>query len=151
MRLEIYGANSLNFVEFNTTGDNITYMRCDKDSMYMDTELFNIFSECFENSNNLYDYFGPTKYNSRNIIVLLNELREFKVKISQIKTLDEFLDFTGSKFLGSSFVMELEKQDKNWSLNWELYCKKMQDTNDQLIKLVSDCIEKEKILWLVGY
>jgi hypothetical protein len=151
MRLEIYGANNLNFVEFNTTGDNITYMRCDKDSLYMDTELFNIFSECFERSNNLYDYFGPTKYNSRNIIVLLNELNDFKNKITQIKGLEEFLDFTGSKFLGSNFVIEIEKQDKNWDLNWSLYCKKLIDTNSQLIELISGCIEKEKILWLIGY
>jgi hypothetical protein len=151
MRLEIYGANSLNFVEFNTTGDNIAYVRCDKDSMYMDTELFNIFSECFENSNNLYDYFGPTKYNSRNIIVLLNELKEFNQKIEQISTLNEFLDFTGSKFLGSNFVIEIEKQDKSWNLNWEIYKRKLQEVNRQLVELINSCIETDKILWFIGY
>jgi hypothetical protein len=151
MRLDIYGANSLNFVEFNTTGDNIAYVRCDKDSSFMDTELFNIFSECFEKSNNLYDYFGPTKFNSRNIVILLNGLKEFKHKIEQMTSLDEFLDFTGSKFLGSNLVIEIEKTDKSWRLNWELYSKKLLDVNNQLIELVSDCIEKEKILWLIGY
>ena len=76
MRLEIYGATNLNFVEFNITGDGESIQRCDKDSLYMDSELFSLFSECFENSNNLYDYFGPTKYNARNIIVQLNALKK---------------------------------------------------------------------------
>jgi hypothetical protein len=151
MRMEMYGANNLNFVEFNTTGDNITYVPCDKDSLYMDTELFNLFSECFEKSNNIYDYFEPTKYNSRHIVVLLNELMAFRKIIESIDSLENLVDFTGSRFLGASFVIELEKMDKNWRLNWELYKKKLQDINQQLIDIVNGCIEEEKILWLIGY
>jgi hypothetical protein len=117
----------------------------------MDTELFNIYSECFEKSNNLYDYFGPTKYNSRNIIILLNELEQFKQQIEEIDHLNSFLDFAGSKFLGSSFVIEIEKEDKNWSLNWEVYRRKLYDANLQLIEIVNNCIRQDKILWLIGY
>lgn len=151
MRFEIYGANNLNFVEFNITGDNLIYNRCDKDSAYMDTELFNLFSECFENSSPVYDYFGPTKYNSRNQIVLLNSLKNYGEQISQIDTIDSFLDFTGSRFLGANYVIELEKIDMNWRLNWELHKKKLLDINQQLIDMVNRCVEEEKILWLIGY
>jgi len=118
MRLEIYGATNLNFVEFNITGDGESIQRCDKDSLYMDSDLFSLFSECFENSNNLYDYFGPTKYNARNIIVLLNALKDNIDRIERVNSFDNFVDFAGSKFLGSGFVMEIEKIDKNWRLNW---------------------------------
>jgi hypothetical protein len=151
MRFEIYGANNLNFVEFNTTGDNTSYVRCDEDSVYMDTDLFNLFSECFEKSNQVYDYFGPTKYNSRNIIVLLNSLKQYVEDISKIDTLESFIDFTGSRFLGSNFVIELEKIDKSWRLNWDLHKKKLSEINQHLIDLVNHCIEEEKILWLIGY
>ena len=151
MRLEIYGATNLNFVEFNITGDGESIQRCDKDSLYMDSELFSLFSECFENSNNLYDYFGPTKYNARNIIVLLNALKDNIDRIERVNSFDNFVDFAGSKFLGSGFVMEIEKIDKNWRLNWEQYKQKLIGINKQLIKLIERCIEEERTLWLIGY
>jgi hypothetical protein len=151
MKLEIYGVNNLNFVEFNITGNIEAFQRCDKDSFFMDTELFNLFSECFENSNNLYDYFGPTRFNARNIIVLLNELTANFKKIEQIDGYEAFIDFTGNKFLGTSFVLELEKTDKNWGLNWEQYKKRLISVNQQLIDIINRCIESERILWLIGY
>ena len=151
MRLEIYGANKLNFAEFNISGDGETIQRCDKDSLYMDAELFNLFSECFESSNNLYDYFGPTKYNARHIIVLLNSLKANVDKITKIDSFEGFVDFAGSKFLGSGFVMEIEKIDKNWQLNWQQYKQKLISINQQLINLINRCVEEERILWLIGY
>lgn len=151
MRLEIYGANNLNFVEFNITGDMEAFQRCDKDSYFMDTELFNLFSDCFERSNNLYDYFGPTRYNARNIVILLNELSAHLRKIDNIDSYENFIDFAGDKFLGSNFIVEIEKIDKNWRANWQLYKAKLKDINQQLIDVVNQCIENERVLWLVGY
>jgi hypothetical protein len=151
MRFEIYGANNLNFIEFNTSGDSNSYIKCDKESLFMDTDLFNLFSECFEKSNNLYDYFGPTKYNSRNFVVLLNELKNFLNKIEKINSIENFIDFSGSKFLGSNFVIEIEKNDKSWRLNWEFYKEKLKSINLQLINLVNKCIDKDNNLWLIGY
>jgi hypothetical protein len=151
MQLEIYGANDLNFVEFNITGDAEAFQRCDKDSLYMDTELFNLFSDCFEQSNNLFDYFGPTKYTIRNIVVLLNELTANIKNIEKIDNYESFIDFAGSRFLGAGFVLELEKLDKNWRLNWEQYKAKLFEVNQQLINLINRCINEERILWLIGY
>jgi hypothetical protein len=151
MRLEIYGANNLNFVEFNITGDLDALQRCDKDSLYMDTELFNLFTDCFEKSNNLYDYFGPTKYNTRNIVVLLNNLEANISKIGRIDSYEGIVDFVGSKFLGANFVIELEKIDKNWGSNWGEYKSKLLEVNQSLIDLINRCMEEERILWVVGY
>jgi hypothetical protein len=151
MRLEIYGANNLNFVEFNMTGDFDTLQRCNKDSLYMDTELFNLFSDCFEQSNNLYDYFGPTKYNTRNVVILLNSLQANIDKIKRIDSYEHFVDFAGSKFLGANFIIELEKIDVNWRLNWNEYKIKLIDINQELIDLINRCMEDERILWLIGY
>ncbi len=151
MRLEIYGVNNLNFVELNITGDADSFRQCDKDSKYIDTEVYNLFSECFEKSSNLYDYFGPTKFNSRNIVILLNELNKHLEKINKIDSFENFIDFTGDKFLGSNFVIELEKYDKNWRLNWELYQGKLVIINQQLIELINSCISEDRTLWLIGY
>lgn len=151
MRFELYGANELNFVEFNITGNPDLFKQCDKDSFYMDSEIFNLFSECFEHSNNLYDYFGPTKYTTRNIVVLLNELQTAYSTIGKIKSYNQFLNYASDKFMGSNFVLELEKFDKNWRLNWEQYCSKLLEVDQQLINLIKRCMNEDKTLWIIGY
>lgn len=151
MRLELYGKGNLNFVEFNITGDNDAYKRCDDESLYMDTEVFNLFTHCFERSYKLFDYFGPTRYNSRNIIPLLNELKSNLEKIKEIDSLDFFIDFIGNSFLGTNLIYEIEKYDKNWSLNWEQYSLKLAEINKGLIQMVTKCIEDSRTLWVIGY
>ncbi len=151
MRLEIYGKANLNFVEFNITGDNEDYKPCDDESLYMDTEVFNLFTHCFEKSDKLFDYFGPTRYNVRNIIPLLNELNNNLEKLKAINSLDFFIDFIGSSFLGTNFIYEIEKHDKSWSLNWEQYCRKLASINSGLISVVTKCIEQSRTFWVIGY
>jgi hypothetical protein len=48
-------------------------------------------------------------------------------------------------------VIELEKIDKSWQLNWDLHKRKLMEINQHLIDLVNRCVEEEKILWLIGY
>ena len=43
MRLELYDSKELNFVELNITGGNDSYIRCDKESKYIDSIVFNLF------------------------------------------------------------------------------------------------------------
>jgi len=84
MRLEIYDSKDLNFVELNITGGNDTLIRCDKESKFIDSVVFNVFTPCFENANKLYEYYGPTKYNARKIIPLRNELITFRDKLKPL-------------------------------------------------------------------
>ena len=56
---------------------------------YLDTDVFNLFLQCFENANELFDYFSGTKYNSRKIIVLRNELLRNLEELQKIKALKE--------------------------------------------------------------
>jgi hypothetical protein len=151
MQFEIYGANNLNFVEFNLTGDHDTLQRCDKDSLYMDTELFDLFSDSFEKGNNLYEYFGPTKYNARNIVVLLNSLKMDFSAIENINLLEAFEHLLETKFSGSGFLAELDKTEPNWRSNWEQYKTKLLGVSQQLIDVVNRCINEERILWVIGY
>ena len=72
MRMEFFGIDGLNFVEFNITGDDINFSRLNDESRYIHSEVFNLFTKCFENSHDLYEYFEPTKFNARKIVVLRN-------------------------------------------------------------------------------
>ncbi len=151
MRLDIYNSKDLNFVELNITGGNDTLIRCDKESKYVDSVVFNIFSPCFENANKLYEYYGPTKYNSRKIIPLRNELIEHRDNMKALKTIEAFENHISSHFLGREFLEELQKSDKDYKSNWESHCSNLIKLNEEIIALAEKCADEEKILWVVGY
>jgi len=151
MRLEIYDSNALNFVELNFTGGNETLVRCDKESKYVDSIVFNIFSPCFENANKLYEYYGPTKYNSRKIIPLRNELIKHRDDLKAISTLPAFEKLISSHFLGAEFLDELKKSDENLVAKWKSHLENLIKINNELIALAEKCAYEERILWVVGY
>jgi hypothetical protein len=151
MQIELYNADLLNFVEFNLTGDNDNYNRCDEESKYIDSSVFYLFQPCFEESNKTFDYFGGTKYNSRKIIVLRNELITNLKKFELLKTSDEFIDLIGNRFMGKNFLLNLETEDSQWQSYWKEYNRKIIGVNKDLIELVEKCAFEERVLWVLGY
>jgi hypothetical protein len=151
MKLEIYDAQALNFVELNYTGGNDTYIRCDKESKYLDSLVFNIFSPCFENANKLYEYYGPTKYNARKIIPLRNELLSYLRQLETINSADDFEESIGSHFLGNEFIESLNSVSPDWQSDWKSYAEKLIAISKEMIRLTEKCADEEKILWVVGY
>ncbi len=150
MRLELFESDRLNFVEFNTTGDTELYLRCDSESKFMDTIAFNLFSECFENANKLYEYFTPTRYTVRNIVVLLNELNIITAKWSVIKTKQDFIDRLLVLYMGRLFLSKLESDDPELN-HWEDVFENLKKITQELTTMVSMCIEEERVLWVIGY
>lgn len=151
MKFEIYDSQSFDFVELNTTGDNDNYIRCDPESKFMDGIIFDIFVPCFENANKLFDFFGSTKYNSRKIIPLRNELIKNLEAFRKVKSIEEFIDIVAPKLLGKDFLEELSKDDRNWRDNWRGYLNKLIEINKSLIELTEKCAGEERILWVIGY
>ncbi len=151
MKIEIFNADELNFVELNITGDNNNYRRCDSESKYLDGTVFNLFTSCFENANKLYDYFSSTKYNSRKIIPLRNELLQDLEEFENIKSKDEFENLISGKLFGREFMDELSKRDKNWLEKWESISSKLKHVIKDIIELTEKCADKERILWVIGY
>lgn len=151
MKLELYDVESLNFVELNITGDNDNFVRCAPDSKFIDSIVFNIFQPCFENSNKLFDYFLSTKYNSRKIIPLRNELIKNLESLEKVKTIEKFITLVSRKFLGKDFLQELVKEVPDWKLKWEVCFDQLKTINKDLISLTELCADQERILWVVGY
>lgn len=151
MRLEIYNSKDLNFVELNVTGGNDTLIRCDKESKFVDSIVFNLFSPCFEIANKLYEYYGPTKYNSRKIIPLRNELIKHRDEMKALDTIEAFEKHISSHFLGREFLEELQKSDADYGLNWKKHCLCLIKLNESIISLAEKCADEERILWVVGY
>ena len=151
MNIELYNSDFLNFVELNFTGDNDEYRRCDPESKYLDTDVFNLFVECFEHANELFDYFLGTKYNSRKIIVLRNELFRNLEELEKISTVKDFIKMAESHFMGKDFLQELDSMALPWHDNWKEYLGKLIAVNRGLIAFTERCADEERILWVVGY
>ncbi len=141
----------IDFVEFNITGTNQMYQRCDNESLYLNAQIFNIFVGCFERSNHLFDILGSTLYDIRKMIPLRNELEVNFNVLRQIDTLNEFKHYVLGIFLGKNLLEELEQADAYWEKRWKFYLRKLMLINKNLIALVDRCLEEEKVLWFIGY
>lgn len=151
MKLELFNADALNFVELNITGDNNNYKRCDSESKYLDSNVFNLFTSCFENANKLYDYFGSTKYNSRKIIPLRNELLQNLEELENINSKDGFNSWISGKLFGREFIEELAKEDKSWPDKWQSVADNLKQVIKDIVELTEKCADEERILWVIGY
>src|SRR6056297_1406121 len=140
LRIELFNADYLNIVELNTTGDNENYIKGDSESQYIQSEVFNLFIKCFEDSNALYEFYGATKYNLRKIVPLKNELIKKLESLKKIETLEEFKEHIDGIFLGNEFMEKLSKSSPGWEEHWNKYLKKLIDVNEKLIKLTDKCI-----------
>jgi len=151
MNIALSDAEYLNFVEFNITGDNDAFHRCDLESSYLDTVVFNLVQNCFENASKTYDYFAGTRYNSRTIIVLRNELAAALESFDGVSSLDEFTGCISSRFMGKDFLLSLEADDHTWQQHWQDYLGRIIQVLKDLIELVEKCAFEERILWVIGY
>ena len=151
MKLQIYTSKELNFVELNYTGGNDTYIRCDKESKYIDSIVFNLFTPCFESANKLYEYYGPTKYNARKIIPLRNELIKHLKALQNLSSAETFIKHISLHFLGKDFIEALGSEFPGWEKDWQSFLTKLIAINKEMIDLTEKCADEEKILWVVGY
>jgi hypothetical protein len=151
MQIELHSANFLNFVELNLTGDNDNYKRCDEESRYLDSPVFNLFQPCFESANATYDYFGGTKYNARKIIVLRNNLLANLQEFESLRDAEAFGALVGSRFMGKEFLASLESDDPAWKDHWKDYNLQIVAVNRELIELAEKCAYDERVLWVIGY
>lgn len=141
----------IDFVEFNITGDTENYNKCDQESLFLNSNVFNIFAVCFERSNHLFEFIGQTMYNSRKIIPLRNALDENLEKLNVIENIDEFKQYVTRIFLGRDLLLDLAQADPLWEQCWKFYLRRLIIINRDLIKLVDKCIDDERVLWVIGY
>lgn len=151
MRLEFFGIERLNFVEFNITGDDLNCKRLSEESRFISSEVFNLFASCFEKSNDLFDYFEPTKFNARKIVVLRNQLLAYLQVLKEITNSKDFVAFIDDIFLGKAFLTEIELIDSSWRENWSLHHSHLVGINEEMINIVDRCIDEARILWIIGY
>ncbi|MGM0597586.1 MAG: hypothetical protein ACQES9_11160 [Myxococcota bacterium] len=117
----------------------------------MQSEVFNLFIKCFENSNCLYEFYGATKYDIRKIVPLKNELNKKMNDLQSINNLEEFKSHIQGIFLGNEFLEKLNFHYKDWEQEWKDYLNKLIKVNEELISIAEKCIDEQRIFWVIGY
>jgi hypothetical protein len=141
----------IDFVEFNITGNSDNYNKCDEESLYLNSNVFNIFAGCFEQSNHLFEFIGQTMYNARKIIPLRNALDKNLERLTLVENIAEFKRYVTGIFLGRDLLMDLAQADPLWEQCWKFYLRRLIVINRDLIQLIDQCVEEERILWVIGY
>jgi hypothetical protein len=151
MKIELLNADCLNFVELNISGNRFIFNKCDPESSFLETDVFNLFSPCFERSNELYDYFTPTMYNVKRLIPLGNELEKHGKLLQELNDHEAFRNFVSGVFLGGNFLSEIEKLNAGWVTDWQFFRDRLLVVNSDLTELVAKCVDEERVLWVLGY
>lgn len=99
----------------------------------------------------MYEYFRGTKYNSRKIIVLLNELKACMKTFETLQNATDFTNLISGRFMGKEFLAQVEEGDSQWTTYWKEYNRKIIGVNIDLIDLVEKCAFEERVLWVIGY
>ena len=152
MRIELLPKDfALDYFEFNITGDNESYNKGDAESRYLDGDVFNLFARSFEASNQLFEFDGQTKYNSKNIIPLRNELYINLESLEKITDLCSFESFVEEAFLGPTFLQKIQKEQPNWKENWKTLLDNLIKVNKDLLRLIDVCLDEDRVLWVIGF
>ncbi|MBQ9470024.1 MAG: hypothetical protein IJU72_03615 [Bacteroidales bacterium] len=142
---------AIDFVELNITGDTVNYNRCDEESLYINSMVFNVFADCFERSNHLFDHMQPTAYNSRHFIALKNELSSNLYKLLDISNMNDFWGFMASQHMGQKMVELLGGDAPEGRKRWRRCLRHLIRDNNYITRLIDRCIEQNLVLWVIPF
>jgi len=151
MKIELFKLDLHNLVEFNVSGSEENYRISSSNSWFLDEQLFYLFQPCFEKSSKMFDYYEPTRYDIRNIVPLLNELKTFHKELEAAQTVEMFTAFIHNQYMGVQFLDLLQKDDQQWKEHWETCHNQLFEVCKKLITLAEQCFNEDKVLWVKGY
>ncbi|HDR89791.1 MAG TPA: hypothetical protein ENN63_09230 [Bacteroidetes bacterium] len=151
MRVDLYKKDLNNVVELQVLEEDLPYHPGMRESFFLDTEVFNLLTHCFETSHSLYDYQEPTRYSARQIVALHHALKKERKVLEEIQEEASFISLIRSRFMGTLFLSALEEQDALWEKKWEFYRHRLAGVVRSLVNLTELCMNTGKTLWVTGY
>ncbi|HDJ33412.1 MAG TPA: hypothetical protein ENF21_04855 [Bacteroidetes bacterium] len=151
MRLELYKKDLNNVVELYILEEDLPCHPGIRESFFLDTEVFNLLTHCFEASHSLYDYQEPTRYSARNIVALHHALMKELNILDEIQDEVSFISLVKSRFMGDLFLSALEEQDALWERKWKFYRDRLAGVVRSLAGLTEECMNNGKTLWVTGH
>lgn len=134
------------YVEFNISGDEDYFHWCESSSFLYES-IFGLFYECFYRVSDSFNYFGPTIFIGEKLKKLELEFEKTAIKLNEIKSLSQLLDYLNMK--NGGFITEMDEECSDWRNNFEDVLNSLRDVNDGLISIIRRCIGEKRVLWVL--
>lgn len=138
------------YVEFNMWGTKGEYSRWHECSTFLEEPVYGLFADFFEEVSHAFNYYGPTLFFRDELTELRILLAENGTRYNDIKTLSQLTDFICASFLGVNFISELDREHYGWRDSFEEIRDKLSAVNKGLLSIIDKCLEKERVLWVLG-
>jgi len=126
-----------------------------EESVFIDETIFHyVFTECFKKTNITFNYFGETKYSRENLLVLVDCLKQNLQTLVAVYTHTDVIKLSehySNPPPNTSFQDALSSEFKvHWQEDWHQVIQQLIEINRGLIDLAEDCLDKHKVLWVLG-
>lgn len=143
------------YVEFFVGDWSKISQHWNSDSVFLDDLIYGyVFSYCFKNSNAKFNYFGPTKYEQRDIVGLIELLNTNLNNLNLVNTYDDFVSLSNVYSISSpqSKFMDVVGDffNINWGNDWKEFLAQLKDINSGLINIAKSCLNNKQDLWVLG-
>lgn len=151
MRIQLIEYKNLNLVEF-TRGDEMADCElCTVNSKFIHGSVFAVFQAAFLMSNKDFSYFEINSYEGARLVNLRNHLQDYKSRISNVRNAQNFEILILKQAEGIIFINELKTSNPDWRIRWERLREELKMLIGEIIEMVDDCIDEEKVFWVRGY
>ena len=151
MRIGLFDYQDLNVVVLIQGDKDTDCNLCTGNSKFIHGSVFSTLKPAFELSNSDFSYYQQTAYNKSSIVSLRNHLQDYISKYNMIKD-SESLELVVLKQIdGLDFMNEIRTFYPKWRIEWEKIRDQLIRVIKDIIEIVDDCIDEEKVFWVKGY
>jgi len=90
-------------------------------------------------------------YNARRFIPLRNELLSNLEQLLVIKNVSQFQQYLSKVFLGKDLLEVLQQIDPEYERHWKGYIRRFIQVNRHIMRLIDQCIDEDRVLWVIPY
>ena len=151
MRIRLFDYKDLNIVEFvpGTAGEECNL--CSENSKYIHGAVFTLIQAAFSLSNSEFSYFDKTKFENSHLTSLRNHLQDYLSRVEGIKDAEDLEIFVLKQVEGIDFMNELKTFYPDWRIRWERFKNELKIVLKEIMDIVDDCIDEDKVFWVKGY
>ena len=142
------GINGTNMIEFNISGTVNSYNYWADNSKYLDEFAYNFYTDLFEKIAKDFNYYGNTKFEKEQLIILKQEINYRTNTVGNLHSLQELVQF-GEK---TSHALNLTNNiEEMWNQqNGHILLSNLKKLGIDLSDLLDCCIKEDRTLWVLG-
>ncbi len=151
MKIGLFDYQDLNVVVLIQGDKNTDCNLCTENSKFIHGTVFSTIQPAFELSNPDFSYYHQNSYTSSSIVSLRNHLQAYISKYQGVNNAVSLELFVLKQVEGLDFMNEIKTFYPKWRIEWEKIRDQLIRVIVDIIEIVDDCIDEDKIFWVKGY